>query len=587
MAQRLTVTPATVPQATRGESYNQSFSATGGVAPYSWKISGLPPGLKAAGSTITGSPTMTGSFSVTVEATDNTKPKELSGTVKPTLLVVAPPLEISPSTAPAATVGVPYSLTFSGSGGTTPYTITITGSVPGLTATGARISGTPTAAGSYSVTARVTDRSSPSQTATVDLSIVVAPTLGISPASAPTGTVGLPYSATFTGTGGTAPYTFSITGAPAGLTAVGGTISGTPTTPGTYPISVRVTDSTPSTPRSVTINPNIVVSGAPLTISPTSVPPATAGAPYSQTFSASGGTGPYTWSISGLPSGLSATGPAINGTVSATALGSFPLAVKVTDSATPTPASTTITPTLSVGAAPLTISTTSAPASTVGAPYTLSLVAIGGTGPYSWSISGALPDGLTRTGATISGTPTRQGAFSFIVQVTDSAPTPQTASGSLSIQVNPPVLTVTSTSLPGGTVGVPYNQTLSATGGAGAYSWSITGNLPAGLSLSGATISGTPSSAGSASFVVHVADSGSPVQNAQQSLSIAIAPASLVITTGSLPGATATIAYNQTLAAGGGTPPFAWSVASGSQLPTGLSLSGGGTISGTPRPPGM
>src|SRR5262249_20751986 len=161
------------------------------------------------------------------------------------------------------------------------------------------------------------------------------------------------------------------------------------------------------TPRSVTINPNIVVSAAPLTISPTSVPPATAGAPYSLTFSVGGGTGPYTWSISGLPSGLSATGPAISGTVSATALGRFPLTVKATDSATPTPASTTITPALFVGAAPLTISTTSAPASTVGVPYTLSLVAIGGTGPYNWSISGALPDGLTRTGATISGTPTR------------------------------------------------------------------------------------------------------------------------------------------------------------------------------------
>src|SRR5262245_11542250 len=73
VAQRLSVTPATLPQATRGESYNQSFSATGGVAPYSWKISGLPPGVKAEGSTISGTPTTTGSFSVTVEVTDNTK----------------------------------------------------------------------------------------------------------------------------------------------------------------------------------------------------------------------------------------------------------------------------------------------------------------------------------------------------------------------------------------------------------------------------------------------------------------------------------------------------------------------------------
>ena len=50
--------------------------------------------------------------------------------------------------------------------------------------------------------------------------------------------------------------------------------------------------------------------------------------------------------------------------------------------------------------------------------------------------------------------------------------------------------------------------------------------------------------------------------------------------------ATATISYNQTLAVTGGTAPFTWSLAAGSQLPTGLSLSSGGTISGTPTIPG-
>src|ERR1019366_1113752 len=141
-------------------------------------------------------------------------------------------------------------------------------------------------------------------------------------------------------------------------------------------------------------------------------------------------------------------------------------------------------------------------------------------------------------------------------------------------------LQIATSSLPAGTVGVAYSQALSASGGSPPYSWAVaSGALPAGVSLSaGGTLSGTPGTAGSSSFTVRVTDSASV--SATAALSLAINPPALRITTSSLPAGTVGVAYSQALGASGGSPPYSWSVASGS-LPAGLSLVAGGTISGT------
>src|SRR5207244_710099 len=135
-------------------------------------------------------------------------------------------------------------------------------------------------------------------------------------------------------------------------------------------------------------------------------------------------------------------------------------------------------------------------------------------------------------------------------------------------------LSITTTSLPGGTVGIAYSQTVGSSGGTAPLTWSVaSGSLPAGLNLNTSTgvITGTPSSAGTASFTLHLADSAS--QTADRSLSITIAAAPS-ITTSSLSGGTAGTAYSQILAASGGTAPLAWSVSAGT-LPGGLSLNSG------------
>jgi subtilisin family serine protease len=150
----------------------------------------------------------------------------------------------------------------------------------------------------------------------------------------------------------------------------------------------------------------------------------------------------------------------------------------------------------------------------------------------------------------------------------------------------PPVPTITTTSLPGGTVGSAYSQSLAATGGTPPYAWSLdAGTLPAGLTLSpGGTLSGTPTSPGSSTFTVRVTDDLD--QTDTQELTLVVAPPPVpTVTTTSLPGGTVGSAYSQSLAATGGTPPYAWSLDAGT-LPAGLTLSPGGTLSGTPTSAG-
>ena len=181
--------------------------------------------------------------------------------------------------------------------------------------------------------------------------------------------------------------------------------------------------------------------------------------------------------------------------------------------------------TTSTSPAALAITTSSLPNGTVGAAYSQTLAATGGTTPYTWSIaSGTLPAGLTlSSGGVISGTPTTAGGpTSVTFKVTDSASA--TATKPLSITINSTPPSITTSSLPNGTVGVAYSQTLAVTGGTTPYTWTIaSGTLPAGLTLSsGGVISGTPTTAGGPTSVTfQVTDSTSAT--ATKSLSITVA----------------------------------------------------------------
>ncbi|MDR2970324.1 MAG: putative Ig domain-containing protein [Bacteroidales bacterium] len=142
--------------------------------------------------------------------------------------------------------------------------------------------------------------------------------------------------------------------------------------------------------------------------------------------------------------------------------------------------------------------------------------------------------------------------------------------------------TITATTLPAGTVEIVYNQILTAIGFI-PITWSMeSGSLPAGLSLSAAgVISGTPTTEGTYNFTVRATNNFGYDTKA---LSITINGTTPIITTTTLPNGLLGTAYSQQLTATG-TTPITWTLASGS-LPTGLTLSTAGVISGTPTVPG-
>ncbi len=160
--------------------------------------------------------------------------------------MIAPP-DLTPTTTnlPDGAVNAPYSANLTASGGVKPYTWTVTGLPEGMTVNAAgTISGTPSAAGKFSVTANVKDAQGKSATQT--LSIIIAPAaITITSTTLAGATVGTAYAVTLAAGGGTPPYLWSATGLPAGLTiSAGGAISGTPTTPGSFTIAATVKDST-------------------------------------------------------------------------------------------------------------------------------------------------------------------------------------------------------------------------------------------------------------------------------------------------------------------------------------------------------
>ncbi|HXW55877.1 MAG TPA: putative Ig domain-containing protein, partial [Candidatus Cybelea sp.] len=330
--------------------------------------------------------------------------------------------------------------------------------------------------------------------------------------------VGSAYSATLQANGGTTPYSWSVTAGslPTGLslTASTGAISGMPSASGSFPFTVQVKDSSsPAQTATANLSISIGTSAAPLAITTSSLPSGTQGAAYSATLAASGGTSPYTWSETGaLPAGVSLSASGVfSGTP--TASGTFSFTVQVKDSSSPAQTATAnLSISIGTTAAPLAISTSSLPSGTQGAAYSATLAASGGTSPYTWSETGALPAGVSLSASGVfSGTPTASGTFSFTVQVKDSSSQTATTKLSISIGTTTAPLAISTSSLPSGTQGAAYSATLAASGGTSPYTWSETGALPAGVSLSASGVfSGTPTASGTFSITVQVKDSSTP-----------------------------------------------------------------------------
>jgi phosphodiesterase/alkaline phosphatase D-like protein/outer membrane protein OmpA-like peptidoglycan-associated protein len=620
----------------RGVGYSTTLAGTGGSdadgnAPtYTWSLIGgaLPGGLTldAMNGTITGTPSVLGDFSFTLQLDDNggstpatkafsirigAKPL-INGQAETNITYATGTLNVTVDPKYYETmVSYCYATSQAAADNCTLTDLsTKVAATAGLTALSIDLSGLASATTFYYrvVVTNAGGNSSITSSFTTDAAPV---NLAITPTSNTTATVGTPYSQTFTATGGTSPYTWSKTGTlPPGLNVTtvsgNGVLSGTPTTAGTYQFTIDVTDTlsghatlvytvtvgappvivsksiSSQTTSQATLNWSVTTGNLSTTVSycvATTESAANACSSFTSiTTLTAGSTSHPAATITGLDAGttywyvVKASNSAINNVVTAAA--SF----------------TTV--------ANLVVTSSGAQGSGhVGSSYSGSLAAAGGVTPYAtWAVTaGSLPGGLSldSSAGAITGTPTTVGNSSFAVTVTDAAGTTAT-SGTLTIAVSAlPTITfgsITSKTSTSATVNftvAPQNATAivsycvkSVEADLATCMFTNYATVTASAGATDLTINLINLSVGTTYYYSIKATNYGTTTMATRSLTTL---AALDLSTSSLTGGVVGSSYSKQLIAAGGSGTYNnWVVKTG-QLPAGLTLdSATGLISGTP-----
>jgi hypothetical protein len=315
------ISTASLPGATEGGAYSTQLSAQNGTAPLTWTATGLPAGMSVnlGSGVISGTPLQSGSFSVKVTLTDSQIPNRSVSRSYTLTVKAAPPLKLASATL-SGSVGLPFSGSLIATGGLAPYSWTATGLPSGwsINSGTGQITGTfPAAPTVIDIRVGVSDHGIPPLTATGTMVIDVAAGVGVTTTSLAAGTQGIAYAGGVAAAGGTAPYTWSATGLPAGLSINPGTgdITGTPTAGGTFSVTVSVHDSaaTPTTAKAtlpLTIYGGITVTPGPSNVAGGAVPSwyiteLPCSSCWTLPMNASGGSGSYTWTLSNARYGVS------------------------------------------------------------------------------------------------------------------------------------------------------------------------------------------------------------------------------------------------------------------------------------------
>ncbi len=451
----------------------------------------------------------------------------MSGSSTAVIPVIVPltggePLTVTAIGATSTQAGVLYSITFTATGGTAPYTFSSTQLPEGLTLQNSNGAGVVSGRAwipsslSYVYTVTATDANGNTGTLTVKLKVLPAPN---GPAAAPvitpssgTFTNAFPAKITDTTPGYLIYYTLNGSGVPLKYTG---------------PLTVSQSE----TIRAGAVAPNYSESPIttatykiPLTILTKSLPNGSANSAYSQTISVIGGTGGYTFSSNGALDGLN-LGPA-NGVLSGTPLsfGAFSFTVTVKDSS-----GDTATQAYTLNVCGLTISPSggSLPWATIGDKYLESILYSNNIGAVTLAVApgnNALPAWLKldNTGLYSNGVTGPSGQSEFSILATDGAGC--SLIGNYTLEAAPPLkMTV---NLPPASYGLPYSGSVTASGGAAPYSYSYVDSLIPilipGLNQNSSTgaITGTPTQTGTFDVLITATDSNGLFGGVQTSLTV-------------------------------------------------------------------
>jgi len=586
----ITIINPVVTSGQAGAPFSQTFTQVGaiGTATFTIATGTLPTGLTlASNGVLSGTPAVTGSFPITVMVTDSNGCTGVGPTYP--LQITCPTITVTNPAVDSGVVGSPFSQTFTQSGGVGATTFSLaSGTLPsGLTlASNGVLSGTPTQPGTFPITVKATDSNGCTGTGPTYNLTIACQTITVTNPAVNSGVVGSPFSQTFSQSGGVGTTTFSLASGtlPSGLTlAANGVLSGTPTQTGTFPITVKATDSNGCTGTGPAYT--LTITCQTITVTNPAVNSGVAGAPFSQTFTQSGGIGATTFSLASgtLPAGLTL---AANGTLSGTPTqtGTFPITVTATDSNGCTGTGPTYT--LTIVCQTITVTNPAVNTGIVGSPFSETFTQSGANGTATFSLaSGTLPSGMSLSASgVLAGTPTQTGSFPITVKVTDSNGCTGTGP-TYTLTINCQTITVTNPATSTGTVGTPFSQTFTQSGAIGTATFTTSSTLPAGLSLSAAgVLSGTPTQSGTFPITVTVTDSNG-CTGTGPTYTLVINCQTITVTNPATTTGTVDAPFSATFTQSGAIGTATFSIASGS-LPAGLTLSSSGVLSGTPQVPG-
>jgi len=491
-------------------------------------------------------------------------------------------IALDPAPLPGGTALTAYSGGVSATGGAGGFTYAAAGLPTGLSidpATGL-ITGVPAGAVGSPFTVTITATDSEGASASFEVQLAVAPALGVTVATLPSGSVGDAYSHQLVGEGGSGSgYTFSATDLPDGLSIspdglITGTVGLTSYTPLLFQTQVTITDGEGAS-RTVTV-PITIYDALAFDEGPIHEP--AIGSPYSHQMVVTGGSGSgYTFTATGLPAGLSISEA---GLITGTATGPAGLPATVTVTVHDGGSTATYTFGMMVNPALVFDVDVQPPTATAGVAYSHQIEVAGGSGEYTYAAVG-LPPGLsidpdtgliTGTPADASGSP-----YTFTVTATDWQGAEKSQEFTLAVR---PALGVTAAALPGASNGNPYTYQLVGEGGSGSgYTYSATG-LPEGLGITPeGLVLGTPNIPSYPTpfdVTVTITDGDGASREVVVSL---VVYKGLAFDESPLPAPAVGAAYSHQIEVTGGTGDRTFSATG---LPDGLSISEAGLITGTP-----